>query len=489
MLDSNYIKWAYNVLLFRDPSPDEVEFQLKTHSDPICFVSSIFASEEIVHYFPYFLQEKLFAELSVVEIYQPIYGFAQPFYGCPKRLSTDRVDIISSNTYFNFKGSKILDAGCSLGYFSFKFEEFGSRCHGIDANPHNINICKYLSRINKSSSTFDFLAFDNDYVLSIVSGDYDACFVFSVLHHLIHSFGLAYVQKMMLNLFERINFIFVELANKSEDGNYEWHASLPENELEVFDLLVDADIVNLGSAPTHLGPVKRNLYLVKKKHVVLDGVEYALNSISFASFSGASIRGREYIDSDAYFILRHRISRITQNMTVFLNDCYAYAYKLRMIGTALNYIILKDFIILKDDVFFVFNKLSGVTLNHVLSSGEIQLNPVNVIKQLLFLLVRLHGVGFYHNDIRPWNIIYDHKNNEVYLIDFELSSHLDVDNQINSLRWLFLFLINPFSFEFSYPTPDFVFTDYDFNHFDDDLISALFICSTWNELVDQLQLT
>ena len=212
--------------------------------------------------------------LNSVEVYQPLYNikFANSNDSklfAPKRdtSSIERANLVYNYLKQDIKNSKvtILDIGSSMGYMSMFFADRGANVVGIDTTLQNVEISNLVAQINNLKNIkFYNAAFDKDYVRSL-SGKYDVVFLFSVVHHIINSHGLEYAQKLVCDLIHQVPLLFIELALAEETVDFTWKSALPNDHLKLFENC-DCSVEKLAEFDTHLSPIKRPLYLVKKKN-------------------------------------------------------------------------------------------------------------------------------------------------------------------------------------------------------------------------------
>lgn len=119
--------------------------------------------------------------------YQPINlsGYEETLTLCGRNCF-DRIQAISTHINQLFGGSSlnIIDWGCNLGFFCFELAKQGHRVVGVDNNPINVEICRYLARTNDFKFRPQFYC-DELSPESIANySQYDVAMCFSVLHHL-----------------------------------------------------------------------------------------------------------------------------------------------------------------------------------------------------------------------------------------------------------------------------------------------------------------
>nr|OGC90515.1 MAG: hypothetical protein A2V48_00445 [Candidatus Amesbacteria bacterium RBG_19FT_COMBO_48_16] len=107
-----------------------------------------------------------------------------------QRQNDTRIDLILD--HLNVSGKKVLDIGCNIGSISFRLNQRGAYCVGIDADADSIRVASSLKRIHHvkgvefyhrpfNSSALDFL--------SVRHGQFDIILLLSVYHWLLYEFG------------------------------------------------------------------------------------------------------------------------------------------------------------------------------------------------------------------------------------------------------------------------------------------------------------
>jgi O-antigen chain-terminating methyltransferase len=199
--------------------------------------------------------------LNQVEYYQPLYGivgFENPLRACRDRALAILAAIGPPRTV------RLVDFGSSLGYFPFFFADRGAVATGIDINPANTAVAVATQRLNGVSATFLTAALDIDLVRSIPHGAYDVALLLSVLHHVNHRHGTAYVANLIAELLARVPRIVLELAHRDEDVRFAWRESLPSEPLQILSAAQGASARLLGHFPSHLSAATRPMYLVNR---------------------------------------------------------------------------------------------------------------------------------------------------------------------------------------------------------------------------------
>lgn len=385
--------------------------------------------------------------LPKVEIYQPLYNVSLPKETKVnldiKRLESSKgraeavLQYLGNNS--KVKSLNILDIGSSLGYMDLYFSERGHKTYGIDISENNVKISRLLAKLNQLDNVkFDVKEFNKEFV-SEVDYSYDIAFIFSVLHHIVKEHGLEYAQDLMVELLDKTPLVFAELALKEEKVDFPWKEALPEDHLAVFAKCKDCQIELLGYFDTHLSNVKRPLYAVKKKSMIINGKVYGFNKLSFISYNHNSNaidhRTRRYYAADDY-IIKEVIAKYLPikyecgNLISFYNN----KDLIQNIPTARLY----DWDQNGERIRFVFEKIKGNNLADIIKDIDDK-QKRNIVYKVISIISSIEKNGLYYNDLRPWNFIVDFIDNgeaEVKIIDFDMTMPVAAESSLESLLWL-----------------------------------------------------
>lgn len=400
-------------------------------------IRDIFLS--IIHIYYYFY-------VHHVEYYQPLYSFQLFRTKVPQRPCVDRAEHVYDALKHFGNGGRILDVGCSLGYFSHYFAERHYRVTGIDSNPYNIAICKRIKKINRASIQFSVAEFSIDFLESMREGQYDVAFIFSVLHHILHDKGLAYTEKLLDTLLNKIPILFVELAIKEEATQFPWCRDLPDDALSLFAQCKNITVTHLGYSPTHLSSVARPLYMVQKKTMIINKTTYPLLSQKFNAYQGSPVQGRHFYDCDTLFIKRYYTQENEEAALQIENEICIYQKlpKNEFFPTLIS---------TNQESYFTdihLTKLPGTNLNDLLIKQQI-VPPMIVFNALIEGLNFLYQQGFYHNDVRLWNMLWTGE--KLFLFDLGLADVIEHENTNFALLWVIKQLHNFHCYAFQYPIP------------------------------------
>lgn len=372
--------------------------------------------------------------LNITAFYQPLHGYLQIEKTEPQRPCTDRADVI--HHYLRDMGpTSMLDVGCSFGYFAYYFAARGYYVDAIDFDQNCVNICDFLLKFNpKNQPNFAKATFDLDYIEKIQAEKFDIALVLSVLHHITSEKGVPYVQQMMQTLLEKIPVVIIELALREEDVPFPWKDRLPENELEIFATCKDIEIEKLGCFSTHLSTIKRPLYVIRKKNMMINNHQYEIIKRRFIAHEDAHHFFRAFYETPNAFIKNYRLKHggvsLDASKSEMLNEIAVYqklpenTYFPKMLDQAHD----------EHTVKLVLSKLPGATLKHCLEKNDMQLDATQIVKSLLSAIQLLRNTGYYHNDIRTWNIMIDHHN--TYLFDLGRADTQEHENTVTALLWI-----------------------------------------------------
>lgn len=388
---------------------------------------------------------------SLPEIYQPIYGHPE-FINNPSRQCTDRLieiekiyDLLCAHYS---RPLKILDLGCSQGFFSFSLAEKGAVVYGIDNNPQNISLCLALKdelehldvRIEQKNI--------EEVLSSLKENSYDMVIGLSVFHHLIHQHGLEYVQDLIHKTCNASGLLIVEAALKDE-GIY-WSSSLPSSPIDWFDK-VDFSR-KISSHSTHLSKVSRPMFFASNRFVATSKNIYEFSTFRDSSHDESTNTfqySRKYFFGDGFvakqYLYRH--SMIETNKQDYLNECN-FLTKSNVPSFRMAKIIENEE--LDDDAITIMELIKGDSLIELIKKNQI-MDPQFLLLDILNQLACLESCGYYHDDLRSWNIIIS-ESNEAYLIDYASVSKIK-----SNCNWpdniYFSFLIFAYELLYSKPIP------------------------------------
>lgn len=131
-------------------------------------------------------------------------------------------------------GLRVLDIGCSLGYFSFELAKRGAKVTAVDADGQLVYIADKISHLYGLEMDFRQAFLDTDLLAGLEH--YDVVIMFSILHHImgdakisynwkLANSGLEYCKLLMKLVGEKCDTLFFDMA-QSDETLY-WKEHLP----------------------------------------------------------------------------------------------------------------------------------------------------------------------------------------------------------------------------------------------------------------------
>ena len=355
---------------------------------------------------------------NLPEIYQPIFGIDE---GTLKstRPCFDRLDVIQQVydgvSHHLGRPVRVLDLGSAQGFFSFHLASRGAIVHGVDFCEENIDLCNAIASENPNLNVEFYKQRIDDYLDSIEPNKYDLVLGLSVFHHLIYDLGQDCVKSMFSKLAELSKAIILELASSLESAY--WSESLPE---DTRDLLKNIGFVKLlGHHPSHIGSIQRPLYFASNKILLFDNV---VDSFDKWSTESHNIVPNGHDGSRHYFFGKEFVARTYDiNCSRGQINLHEYRREIEFLqnvsSTAFSYPKLINFGENSEQVWWVREKLPGTLLSDCIEEG-ISFDSYKVVFSILTQLKDLETQGWYHADVRTWNVIVDPTISSACLIDY-----------------------------------------------------------------------
>lgn len=345
---------------------------------------------------------------ALPEVYQTIYN--HPEYPT-SRDCTDReeyiIRVVEEWQKINHRPAKVLDIGCAQGYYCFKLAEIGADCHGIDFNPANIELCEYINVTENMSCKFEYRSLDWQFIDEIQS--YDIVLALSVFHHIaMRGFDKAF--DMFSAICKKADIVISEMAVKEEPVY--WNKTLPYDYESWFS--DEKFYCEMAMNDTHLSGVQRPFMFSSNKYVYCKGRIKEFDTMSTLSYSGGLNLPykRLYFKGDMFFKIARKSKLNMQHSEYMYNE------------------VCNEIGILKTIKYKWFPELvaSDVTLQYAtcwqrIEKGELLYDIVEkhidlprdvILFDVLDNLIELETAGYYHSDIRTWNIVLTDK---AFLID------------------------------------------------------------------------
>lgn len=381
------------------------------------------------------------------EKYQTIFGHPQwddeVSRDCNARLT------IIEKYYENLSSSlsrplRILDLGCAQGFFSLNLASKGAEVHGLDFLKENIDVCNALADENPSFNAKFSVGKIEEYIEEIKPGQYDMVIGLSVFHHLVHALGLDRVKALLERLADATEAFIVELALKEEP--LYWGPSLPEDPTEHIQQCAFYKLI--GRFETHLSSIRRPMYIVSNKRLILEEFNrpfhsWQLRPHAAAGFPHQNTRryyfGENYI-AKLYQFPQGKVHLENQRMRNIEELQNAYKFLSRpSAGITIPQVL--SYGIEENDGWLITSILPGVLLYDYLAMNN-EINVNELISSILEQLIALEKQNLYHDDLRTWNILYDRDTNKYHLIDYGSISHnkKDCDWPFDVFQAFFIFI-------------------------------------------------
>ncbi|EKT4504266.1 methyltransferase domain-containing protein [Pseudomonas aeruginosa] len=350
------------------------------------------------------------------ELYQPIFGHPELSEGS-SRTSHDRLVHITSIykvvEKIQERPLKVLDLGCAQGFFSLNLAALGASVHGIDYLEQNVEVCRTLLAEHpefKAQFTFGKV---EEFLESVEPGQYDLVLGLSVFHHLVYDLGKERIKAVIEQLLHKITVFIGEFA-LAEEPLY-WGPAQPQDPRYLIGN--SAFLHELSRHPTHLADIQRPLYVASNQIWYLDGIGQRILSWtpdSHALADGAHQGARRYYISDDYFVKVFRIDGMfgPRNQKELAQEAEFLRHPPAGFDTPRHFTSGGN----DAESWLVTERIEGELLLDVIARAE-PLDKRAVLLDVLRQLAALEQQGFYHDDVRVWNVMLD-SGRKARLIDF-----------------------------------------------------------------------
>lgn len=368
---------------------------------------------------------------NAVDAYQPVFGFEQHFSkrgvsrGC-----IDRCEYLASEIGSDVKNLRILDVGCSMGYLTLYFARLGAKTAGYDYNEANIRFCQTLAAVHGLRSEFSFGTFGLDYARALPKGQFDVAFLFSVLHHVVHLYGLARTREIMAAMLERVDTLYVELALKTENVPFPWKQSLPEDELDIFADRDSLEIVRLADFPALGETTIRPLYRIRRKAAIANGITHR-DAVGMRSAikTGDTANRKYYLSADLFTKTFVFGPQDRETYSRFLAEVEAY----RRLGEEPNFLPLLRYGIEGNTGAFTVPRVEGESLMEAIKAGR-KIDVVRSTHDIARILRAFALRGLYWNDFRSHNLLVTEAG--LKAVDFEVSAPVEIEHTLHLFAWM-----------------------------------------------------
>ena len=357
------------------------------------------------------------------EIYQTIFGHPE-WDGDAARDCNQRLDLITEQ-YDNLSRAlgrplNVLDLGCAQGFFSLSLASKGATIVGIDFQQENINVCRALAEENPDFAAEFRVGRIEEVIAALEEGEFDLAIGLSVFHHIVHLHGIDEVKRLLSRLADVTQAVILELAVKEEP--LYWGVSQPDDPRELIEQCAFYRLI--GEFDTHLSPVPRPMYLVSNHRVLINDFNQPFQHWQNQPYAGAGLAhkrsrryffGEDYVCKFFYYDMPHGILTAEEsqrnkhelhNEIKFLTQPPAGFDAPAVLAHGEN----------AQSGWLVMEKLPGRLLSDMLAAGE-EIDREKILGSLLRSLAALEKQGFWHDDVRPWNVMVDARQH-ARLIDF-----------------------------------------------------------------------
>lgn len=353
---------------------------------------------------------------SLPELYQPIFGHPELSEGS-SRTSHDRLAHIAGiyKVVERIQGRplKVLDLGCAQGFFSLNLAALGAQVHGIDYLEQNVQVCRALLAEHpeyKAQFTFGKV---QDFLETVEPGQFDMVLGLSVFHHLVYDLGKEHIKALLEQLLHKV-VVFVGEFAVAEEPLY-WGPAQPEDPRYLLEN--SAFLHELARHSTHLAEIQRPLYVASNQIWYLEGIGQRISSWtpdSHALADGAHQGARRYYESDDYFVKVFRVDGTfgARNRTELEREAQFLLHPPAGFDAPAHHVSGAN----ATESWLVTDRIQGQLLLDVIARGE-PLNKQAVLLDVLRQLALLEQHGFYHDDVRVWNVMLD-TGGKARLIDF-----------------------------------------------------------------------
>lgn len=356
---------------------------------------------------------------SLPECYQLIYGHPELDI-VTSRNCHDRL-VIVENVVKKLQQElqrplKILDLGCAQGFFSLSLAKYCSKVKGVDFLDKNIELCNVLTEEFSIEHVDFYQGTVQSVIQSIDFSEYDIVLGFSIFHHVCHSDGYFSAKEQINSLANKASVLLLELAVK-EEGLY-WADQLPEYADNILDDIAFSR--KLGEFGTHLTDVTRPLYFSSNKYWFIDDEIEPINDWSKESHEfahGIHQGSRRYYYSNDKFLKVYSFAGELADINK--KDIENEVESLRNLSQCnlnnINLPHLYSYIEESNIGYLTYGLIPGIRLSRLIYQHK-HYHPLNICRSILEQLCELEFHGYYHNDVRVWNILID--DGKASLIDF-----------------------------------------------------------------------
>ena len=352
--------------------------------------------------------------------YQPAYGLKTD--SAPDRATEDRLGEILSLTQ-KLSGKldrplRILDLGAAQGYVTLSLAAKGHHVTAVEKFLDNSIFIDHLSRFHNLTHNVEVKRMDLVDFMQSREVQFDVILCLSVIHHIKYFYGED-ASNFVNNWISRNSKLAIyEVAVREENYAF-WHKSLEESIWK--DLPRYRFVSEIGCYKTHLGEVSRPLLVLSNYYHIVENQICPLEEFSFPE--RAFVQGGE---------------RKSLNRRTFIRNNYLHKIELR--ENIRGKVKLKENLDLENMYFlannrseseiiqdgtYVFEAKRKLIVGERLDLIKIHIDKERLIGSLVKASLALRNSNIFHNDFRPWNLIWD--GGQFSFIDLEFASSKDMD--------------------------------------------------------------
>jgi O-antigen chain-terminating methyltransferase len=347
---------------------------------------------------------------ALPECYQPIFGHPlQP--GIVQRSCYDRLEpirtVVQDLVAHYGRPLRILDLGSAQGFFTLSLAPYCEQAVGIDLDSSNVALSSALAREHDITHVVFREATVQDYIHEMAPGSFDVALGLSVFHHLCHSDGLAATRDLIEELASKVDVLLLELALNSEP--LYWSEALPDAPESLVSSI--AFVRCLGTFGTHLSETKRPLFYCSNRvwHFPRSTERFADWSIESHELAHGT-----HEDSRRYFVSTDRFAKTYQltgprrltNKSEYDSEISSLSTLPGLGMASVEVPTLHDHGETDEYAYVVTDRIAGRRLSELLGLED-SLAVLPIVEAVFRQLAELESHGYYHNDLRVWNVLVD----------------------------------------------------------------------------------
>ncbi|MGD9996121.1 MAG: methyltransferase domain-containing protein [Ilumatobacteraceae bacterium] len=368
---------------------------------------------------PHSTLDELIAQLP--ERYQPIYGREDD--STSRAADSPRSSAIASTVdsvaRLTDRPLRILDLGSAQGYYAFLLAERGHHVTGIDYLPINVAVSRAVHEGHPHLKV-EFVEADLSDLGAVLSGgDFDVVLGLSVLHHIAFRDGHDAAMAMVQLLRDQVPHGIFEMALRTEPVY--WADSLPADPRVT--LAPYEFIREVAWSSTHLSDIERPLLFCSRTHALVNDELHAITRFAETSHPAAAevLSGkRRYYDIDGGIvkIAAHFGAVVDREQLADIRDEMRHESIVidQLQGVLPDLPTILEFHESSAEILIAKTTYPGRLVSELgpeLSDAERGM----IFEQVLEQLVQLEAHGWFHTDLRTWNVVWDASARRAWLID------------------------------------------------------------------------